>query len=172
MKKILILITSGFLLASCAETIALLGPATGVTNGKIVHSSLKSVASYGIKKQTGKTPLGHVLAYAEKKNPGKEKEKCISFIEKTNSEACMIVNKQIDLTQAAIVKKISSSKSLISKKKQVFLEKNFKIENKSDNSINSKKPAKEFVSLLRNKIKEYDARWLDRIEKSNAKYAD
>ena len=57
MKKIIILIASMFLLAGCIESIALLGgPATGAANGKILQSSLKSAASYGIKKATG--PFG------------------------------------------------------------------------------------------------------------------
>ena len=63
MKKITILLSSMFLLAGCIESVALLGPATGATNGKIVQSSLKSAVSYGVKKTTGKTPIGHALAF-------------------------------------------------------------------------------------------------------------
>ena len=51
MKKLIILLASTFLLVSCAETIALLGPASGVSNGNIVNSSLKSAVSYGVKKK-------------------------------------------------------------------------------------------------------------------------
>ena len=93
MKKILILLSSVFLLNGCAESLALLG--TGTSNGKILQSSLNSAVSYGVKKQTGKTPLEHVIAYAEEKNPERKKETCISSFEITRSEFCTIVKKQI-----------------------------------------------------------------------------
>ena len=93
MKKILILLSTIFLLSGCAESLALLG--TGTSNGKILQSSLNSAVSYGVKKQTGKTPLEHVIAYAEEKNPEKKKETCISSFEITRSEFCTIVKKQI-----------------------------------------------------------------------------
>ena len=57
------------------------------------------------KKQTGKTPLEHAIAYAEEKNPEKKKEPCLSFVEKTNSEICAIVKKQLNLTKSKILKK-------------------------------------------------------------------
>ena len=93
MKKILILLSTIFLLNGCAESLALLG--SGTSNGKILQSSLNSAVSYGVKKQTGKTPLEHVIAYAEEKNPEKKKETCISSFEITRSEFCTIVKKQI-----------------------------------------------------------------------------
>ena len=69
MNKIFILLISIFLLSGCASGVALIGPATGAANGKIAQSTLKSAVSYGIKKQTGKSPLEHALAYAGEKNP-------------------------------------------------------------------------------------------------------
>ena len=106
MKKILILLSSLFLLNGCAESVALLGTSVGgASSGKILQSSLNSAISYGVKQHTGKTPLGHVLAYAEEKNPEKKQETCVSFIEKTRSEFCTIVKKQISLTNIAIKEK-------------------------------------------------------------------
>ena len=105
MKKILILLSTIFLLNGCAESLALLG--TGTSNGKILQSSLNSAVSYGVKKQTGKTPLEHVVAYAERVNPEKKQETCISSIERTRSEFCTIVKKQISLTNTALKKKTS-----------------------------------------------------------------
>ena len=55
MGKILGLLITLFLLNGCAESVALLR--TGASNGKIVQSSFNSVMSYGVKKQTGKTPI-------------------------------------------------------------------------------------------------------------------
>ena len=77
MKKILLLLSTIFLLNSCAESLALLGP--GASNGRFVQSSLNSAISYGIKKQTGKTPLEHAIAYAEEKIQ-KEKKKPVFLL--------------------------------------------------------------------------------------------
>ena len=98
-----------FLLNGCAESLALLG--TSPSNGKIIQSSLNSAVSYGVKKRTGKTPLEHAIAYAEEKNPERKKEPCLSFLEKTNSEICAIVKKQLNLTKTKI-KSININKSI------------------------------------------------------------
>ena len=105
MKKILVLLSTIFLLNGCAESLALLG--TSTSNGKILQSSLNSVVSYGVKKQTGKTPLEHAVAYAESVNPEKKQETCISSIERTRSEFCTVVKKQMSLTNTALKKKTS-----------------------------------------------------------------
>ena len=94
-----------FLLNGCAESIALLG--TSASNGRVVQSSLNSAISYGIKKQTGKTPLEHAIAYAEVKNPEKKQETCVSFIEATRSEFCSVVKKQILSSNAELMEKTS-----------------------------------------------------------------
>ena len=84
----------------------MLGPSVGgASSGKMLQSSLNSAISYGVKQHTGKPPLGHVLAYAEEKNPEKKQETCISFIERTRSEFCTILNKQISLTNIAVKEK-------------------------------------------------------------------
>ena len=103
MKKTLLLLTTILLLNGCAESIALLG--TGASNGRIVQSSLNSAISYGVEKQTGKTPLQHAIAFAEEKNPEKRKETCISSIEITRSEFCKIVKEQIKFKSKAIMQK-------------------------------------------------------------------
>ena len=105
MKKILFLLSFSLLLNGCAESIALLG--TGASNGRIVQSSLNSAISYGVKKQTGKTPFEHAIAFAEEKNPEKKQDTCFSSIEMTKSEFCAIVKKQISLTNNALKEKTS-----------------------------------------------------------------
>ena len=104
MKKIFLL-SIIFMLNGCAESVALLG--TSTSNGKFIQSSVNSAISYGVKKRTGKTPLEHAIAYAEKKNPEKKKDTCITFIERTRSEFCTIVKKQILLTNTTIKNKTS-----------------------------------------------------------------
>ena len=114
MKKILGLLLGLFLLTGCAESLALLGPtstATAVTSGNIAPSVFSSTLNYGVKKQTGKSPIEHVIAYAEKINPEKKKKPCLSFIEKTNSEICTIVKKQLELTKSKILMR-SKEKSI------------------------------------------------------------
>ena len=106
MKKILFLLSIIFLLNGCAESIALLS--TTASNGKIVQSSLNSAISYGVKKQTGKSPLEHAIAYAEEINPEKKKETCISFIEITKSEFCTVVKKKIKSTNTNLINKTSA----------------------------------------------------------------
>ena len=122
MKKILLLLSTIFLLNGCAESLALLGP--GASNGRFVQSSLNSAISYGVKKQTGKTPLEHAIAYAETKNPERKKETCISSFEITRSEFCTIAKKQISLTNTVIVEKtieIAQKFPKITKKKEISL---------------------------------------------------
>jgi len=121
MKKIFILLTSVMLLAGCAETIALLGPASSlVGGGNVVHSSVSSVASYGVKKATGKSPMQHALAYAEEKNPNKKKDRCLSFVKETESEACYIAKNKISSIKKTTSKKIKNvitqSKTMVVKK--------------------------------------------------------
>ena len=122
MKKILLLLSTIFLLNGCAESLALLGP--GAANGRFVQSSLNSAISYGVKKQTGKTPLEHAIAYAETKNPERKKETCISSFEITRSEFCTIVKKQISLKNTALAEKkqkIAQKFPKIIKKKEISL---------------------------------------------------
>ena len=122
MKKILLLLSTIFLLNGCAESLALLGPSA--SNGRFVQSSLNSAISYGVKKQTGKTPLEHAIAYAETKNPERKKETCISSFEITRSEFCTIAKKQISLTNKAIAEKtieIAQKFPKITKKKEISL---------------------------------------------------
>ena len=110
--------------------------------------------------------MQHVLAYAEEKNPNKKKEKCISFIEKTNSEACMIAKKQITLAKSAIIRKVSSTQTNIKKRAQIVVDKSVKIKSESSSLEKSKKLTKELFIVLKTKIKKYDERWLNRIKKS------
>ena len=136
MKKIFVLLTSIMLLTGCVETVALLGPASSlVGGGNVVHSSISSAASYGIKKTTGKSPMQHALAYAEEKNPNKKKEKCLSFAKQTKSEACYIAKKQISSVKKSAVKKIKNVINL-SKPKVV---KNIEVAQKLPLQVEAKK---------------------------------
>ena len=112
MKKILGFLLGFTLLTGCVETLALLGPtSTAATGGNIAQSAFSSAVNYGVKKQTGKSPMEHAMTYADEMNLQKKKEPCLSFAEKTNSEICAIVKKQLKITQSRILKK-SSERSM------------------------------------------------------------
>ena len=112
MKKILGLLLGLTLLTGCVESLALLGPtAPAVTGGNIAQSAFSSAVNYSVKKQTGKSPMEHAIAYAEEVNPEKKKEPCLSFAEKTNSEICAIVKKQLELSKSKILMR-SKEKSI------------------------------------------------------------
>ena len=112
MKKILGLLLGLILLTGCAESLALLGPtSTAVTGGNVAQTTISTAVNYGVKKQTGKSAMEHVMTYAEEMSPQKKKEPCLSFAEKTNSKICSIVKKQLKITKSKILEK-SKEKSL------------------------------------------------------------
>ena len=129
MKKILLFLTTIFLLNGCAESLALFGP--GASNGRFVQSSLNSAISYGVKKQTGKTPLDHAIAYAKEINPERKKETCISTFEITRSEFCTIVKKQINSKSNAMEEKTTDFIKEFPKNKIKVISKIEKIAKKS-----------------------------------------
>ena len=82
-----------------------LGPVSLETGGNIGLSAVSSSIDYGVKKQTGKSAIEHAIAYAEEQNPEKKKGPCLSFAEKTNSEICVIVKRQLEQTKSKFFKK-------------------------------------------------------------------
>ena len=168
MKKTFYLFTLIFLLNGCVESIALFGSSVGgASSGKIVQSTLNSTISYGVKKQTGKTPLGHALAYAEKNNPERKKETCISFIEKTRSEFCTIAKKKISLTNKAIKEKLAPIVKINLKSKNSVADTKNEPKNnnaiKDSNSVNSfyqlKKSPRELAIVLQAELKKLKGKY-------------
>ena len=106
MKKIISLTLTLILLTGCAESLALLGPAsTSVTGGNLAQSAASSAISFGVKKQTGKTPMEHAMVYAKKHNPEMKKSKCVAFLDSTESEICEAVKKNISETKNYFINK-------------------------------------------------------------------
>ena len=157
MKKVFFYLTALFLLNGCAESVALLGSSVGgASSGKIFQSSVNSVISYGVKHKTGKTPLGHMLTYAEEKNPEKKKESCFSFIENTRSEFCTIAKKQISSTKTAFKERTLEIVKIYPKTKNVILEK----ENDLLSSFfQSKKSPRKLAIVFQNEMKEKGDLW-------------
>ena len=102
MKKITGLMLTLVILTGCAESVALLGPMSG--SGNMAQSALSSSISYGVKKQTGKSLSEHAVAYIKKHNPENKKDKCIEFIEATNSKACAAIKENIKEKRKKLVK--------------------------------------------------------------------
>ena len=118
MNKILIIISLALTLNGCANSLAFLGPASSLAgSGNVAQYALSSAVSYGVKKQTGLSPSEHAVAYVKKHNPENKKEKCLEFIDLSNTEAC-----------AAVKENISKTKKKIAKVKNSILDKS-KIEN-------------------------------------------
>ena len=159
MKKVFLLLMSLLLLNGCAESVALLGGSVGgASSGRALQSSLTSTLSYGVKHKTGKTPLGHVIEYAEKINPEKKKDTCISFIESTRSEFCTIAKKQISLTNIALKKKVFKVDQLqpkTNKIKDEILEKEDNLKNVYLTRKSPRKLAITFQSEMRKKKNSY-----------------
>ena len=83
MRKLVGLLISFFLLSGCFETSLVMGPAVGGTQGKLAQSSVSTVLSYGIKKQTGKYPLQHILKEKKEevvKNLEQKKEQAVKTV--------------------------------------------------------------------------------------------
>ena len=96
MRKILISLLLTLFVTGCAETMALLGPAsTSIGGGNVAQSALSTAVNYGVKKQTGKSPMDHAFAYEEKHNPERKKVKCVNFLEITETEVCSLLKKRV-----------------------------------------------------------------------------
>ena len=142
MKKLSILVFTFLFLTGCYQSMALLGPATGTANGKVIQSSLQTAVSYGIKKQTGKSPFEHVFAYTEQS----DLENCRR--ENNQTKKCLNLNE-----------KLLSAQSLVEQKDQIITE----IKTESKEVIQEKaKSARELAISVQAAI----------IEKSKIKYLD
>ena len=102
-----------FLLVGCIESIALISG--GAVNGKVVQSSLQSAVSYGVKKKTGKRPLGHALNYSKENKSLKEEKTCSSFDNKKDLDICLMAKEKIISNQANTKKKESARNSTSSR---------------------------------------------------------
>jgi len=116
MKKLLLLFLTAIILTSCAESMVSLSPMISAGKGNVMRSSLSSVASFGVKKQTGKTPVSHALDYAKNKNNEKIKDlknnkveiqPCVEFLEPMSVDMCNKIKSKI--LQISKVKNLSTN---------------------------------------------------------------
>ena len=102
MKKIIGLLFFGIFLTGCyANSLTMVGPATGVASGKLSETATSTTINHIVKKQTGKTPLEHVLSEKQIKTLDKTKSK-INPCNK-NPDFCYVINKRIEKTRKQLL---------------------------------------------------------------------
>ena len=102
MKKIVILLFFGMLLTGCyTSSLTVVGPATGVMSGKISETAASTSLNYVVKKQTGKTPMQHVLSENQIETLESNKAK-INPCNK-NKELCSILSTRVEKMQKQLM---------------------------------------------------------------------
>ena len=110
MKHLSVLLLFFFLLSGCYQTslAPMLGPAAGASQGRIAHSAISSGISYGVKNQTGKYPIEHILK--------REKNKIVKKIDLIEKE---VVEKSIYTKNTLIDKKDATKKKWVLHLKEI-----------------------------------------------------
>ena len=117
MKKVIALIFFGLLFTGCyTSSLTVVGPATGVASGKLSETATSSSINYLVKKQTGKTPIEHVLSENQIKTLESQKAKINPC--KTNEDFCTMMNVRVEKMRKQLLG--LSLQSRIEKKHQVL----------------------------------------------------
>ena len=102
MRKIIGLLLLGTFLTGCyTNSLTMVGPATGVASGKLSETATSTTINHIVKKQTGKTPVEHVLSEKQIKTLDKTKSK-INPCNK-NPDFCSVINKRIEKTRKQLL---------------------------------------------------------------------
>ena len=102
MKKTIGLLFFGIFLTGCyANSLTMVGPATGVASGKLSETVTSTTVRHIVKKQTGKTPIEHVLSEKQIKKLDKTKSKINLCIK--NPDFCRAVNSRIEKTRKQLL---------------------------------------------------------------------
>ena len=105
MRKITSLILFGFLLSGCyASSLTYVGTGAGLVQGKSVQSIATQAASIAVKKETGKSPLEHVLTPKQLKTYETKKAKLNPCVQ--TPELCSKINLRV-----AVINNILKSKT-------------------------------------------------------------
>jgi len=102
MRKIIGLLFFGIFLTGCyANSLTMVGPATGVASGKLSETVTSTTVRHIVKKQTGKTPIEHVLS--EKQIKTLETSKARINPCNKNKELCSILNTRVEKMQKQLI---------------------------------------------------------------------
>tara|TARA_B100002051_G_C16472590_1_gene504027 strand:- start:322 stop:696 length:375 start_codon:yes stop_codon:yes gene_type:complete len=102
MRKTLSLLIFGLFLSGCyANSLTMVGPATGVASGKLSETVASTTVNHVVKKQTGRTPLEHVLSEKQIKTLEETKKKIHPC--KGNEKLCSVISARIDKTRKQLL---------------------------------------------------------------------
>jgi len=102
MKKIVGLLFFSMFLTGCyTNSLTMVGPATGVASGKLSETATSTTINHIVKKQTGKTPIEHVLSEKQIKTIDKTKSKINPCTK--NPDFCAVINKRIEKTRKQLL---------------------------------------------------------------------
>ena len=102
MRKIIGLLFFGIFLSGCyTNSLTMVGPATGVASGKLSETATSTTINHIVKKQTGKTPIEHVLSEKQIKTIDKTKSKINPCTK--NPDFCAVINKRIEKTRKQLL---------------------------------------------------------------------
>jgi hypothetical protein len=119
MRNLISLLLLGLFLSGCyTNSLVYVGPATGVIQGRTTESLISTSVNYVVKKQTGKTPIEHILTkqqiatYESKKKKLNPCEKNVEFCSSIKSRVEQMHQKflssnlqaRIDKARARILK--------------------------------------------------------------------
>tara|TARA_Y100000296_G_scaffold3368_1_gene4586 strand:+ start:232 stop:600 length:369 start_codon:yes stop_codon:yes gene_type:complete len=95
MRNLIGLLLLGLFLSGCyTNSLVYVGPATGVIQGRTVETLVSTSVNYAVKKQTGKSPIEHVLTREQITNYESKKKK-LNPCEK-NVEFCSSIKSRVE----------------------------------------------------------------------------
>ena len=95
MRNLISLLLLGLFLSGCyTSSLVYVGPATGGINGRPAESLISTSVNYAVKKQTGKSPIEHVLTKEQITTYESKKQK-LNPCEK-NVEFCSIIKSRVE----------------------------------------------------------------------------
>ena len=118
MRKILGLLFFGLFLSGCyTSSLTVVGPATGVASGKLSETIASTSINHIVKKQTGRTPLEHVLSEKQIKNLEETKTKIHPCTQ--NKKLCSVLTSRIKKTREQLIG-LNLQARIEKKHKQIF----------------------------------------------------
>jgi len=121
MRNLIGLLLLGLFLSGCyTNSLVYVGPATGVLQGRTAESLISTSVNYAVKKQTGKSPIEHVLT-REQIATYESKKKKLNPCEK-NVEFCSSIKSRVEQMHQKLL--ISNLQARIDKAKARILKLN------------------------------------------------
>ena len=95
MRNLIGLLLLGLFLSGCyTNSLVYVGPATGVVQGRTAETLISTSVNYAVKKQTGKSPIEHVLT-KQQVETYESKKKQLNPCEK-NIEFCSSIKSRVE----------------------------------------------------------------------------